>query len=69
MGKNEWPNYAKTRYRELGLANLDVGLWRFVYISDKNQLRSPPVVGPHYKSKIEALADLERYYQASWAST
>ena len=45
----------KTRFSELGLVNVDRGLWRFIVIEDN------AVVGPYYATKIEALADLDRY--------
>ena len=44
-----------TRFSELGYTHVTRNLWRNVDISTGN------VVGPHYRSKAELLADLERY--------
>lgn len=43
----------KTRYQELALGHIDHGHWQ--YLSDGAQ------IGPIYKTKLEALADLERF--------
>lgn len=45
-----------TRYLELGYRNDGRGLWR-IYALDG----TPAAVGPHYASKAELLADLNRY--------
>ena len=45
----------RTRFAELDLANCGKGGWRFVATEDG------AVIGPQYKTKIEALCDLPRY--------
>ncbi len=45
----------KTRFPELAYTNITPGLWRIVDTSTKQ------TVGPHYATKAELLADLERY--------
>jgi len=45
----------KTRYAELGVTRIDRSTWRFVAMDGE----AP--VGPFYRTKTEALADLERY--------
>lgn len=65
-----WPSYSETRFPELGLSQLDRELWRYVDITDPETRDSrPPVVGPHYKSKEEALADLADYHRRNWEET
>lgn len=44
----------KTRYPELRLAQVTRSLWR--YVTEDNA-----IVGPFYKTKLEALADLDNY--------
>lgn len=55
----QWPSYTATRFRFIGLSRLEAGLWRWVSLDGVGD--APSVIGPHYKSKGEALADLERY--------
>jgi hypothetical protein len=50
-------NYTKTRITPLSLGNFGGGHWQYVDMSDNR--KSP--VGPVYKTKMEALADLEGY--------
>jgi hypothetical protein len=45
-----------TRFEELGYAKLAPGLWRVVDTS-----AGDAVVGPHYRTRVELLTDLERY--------
>ena len=47
-------NVKRTRYPDLGYARTG-DIWRVVDIN------SGSVVGPHYKTRIELLADLNRY--------
>lgn len=47
----------KTRFPELGYEQHAPGLWRII------ALDTGSAVGPHYPSKTELLADLERYAQ------
>jgi len=47
--------YHRTRYRELEFAKIEPGCWQFIDAETKSQ------IGPHYASKAELLADLERY--------
>lgn len=47
----------KTRFDNLGLMHVCRSLWRFVDLSDGGEA----CVGPYYKTKIEALGDLNRY--------
>jgi hypothetical protein len=49
----------KTRYPELEYAKLDTGLWMLFAVDELDGTRSN--VGRHYHSKIELLADLNRY--------
>lgn len=44
-----------TRYPELAYESVTRGLWRFVDVSTGSH------VGPHYRTKAELLADLERF--------
>lgn len=44
-----------TRFPELGYAKMDENLWRIV---DRD---GDAPVGPHYRSKMELLCDLQRY--------
>ena len=45
------------------------GLWRFVDITDPDTRNSrPSAVGPHYRSKAEALGDLADYHRRNWES-
>lgn len=50
----------KTRFPELGYTLSEPGLWRVVDLSTGAH------VGPHYRSKAELLADLERYARQNW---
>lgn len=49
------PKLNKTRWPDLKYYNVKRGLWRIVVAPDWR------VVGPHYASKAELLADLTRY--------
>lgn len=44
-----------TRYPELGYAQHGPNLWRII------DMETGAAIGPHYKSKTELLADLDRY--------
>ncbi len=48
-----------TRFAELGYVNYSPGDWRVVALDSDNPDTNS--VGPHYRSKLELLADLERY--------
>ena len=53
----------KTRYLSLGLGRIGAE-WSFYDITDRN---NPARVGPVYKTKIEALCDLNDYAKrAGW---
>jgi len=52
-----WPSFLPVRVSPLGLTNLGRGNWQYVDTSGPRPLQ----VGPIYKSKGEALADLDRY--------
>lgn len=45
----------QTRYSELAYTNLTRNLWRFI------DLDGQTTVGPHYGSRAELLADLDRF--------
>ena len=45
----------RTRYKELGYVKHSPTLWRIV------DMESGHVIGPHYRSKEELLADLTRF--------
>jgi len=47
-----------TRYPELGYMRIDNKIWRIV---SKEDIKDPGAVGPYYHSKMELLADLDRY--------
>lgn len=47
-----------TRFAILGYRQDAPGLWR---IYDTSDPRRPAAVGPHYRTKMELLADLPRY--------
>ena len=46
-----------TRYSTLFYAYIDVGLWRFV-VCDNGCCHA---VGPYYRTRVELLADVDRY--------
>ena len=52
-------NTGKTRYPELTFREIEKGLWRI--FSQFEGETKPGCVGPHYHSKKELLADLDRY--------
>lgn len=61
---NQWPAYTQTRFRYLGLSQCAPSLWRFVCLDWQGggtTPQAPAVIGPQYRSKLEALADLDRY--------
>lgn len=47
-----------TRFHELGYSEISPGLWRIWSLEDPAR---PATVGPHYRTKAELLADLDRY--------
>ena len=60
----QWPSYSPTRFPAIGLSRLEAGLWRWVSLDwpgGGTTPDSPSAIGPQYRSKGEALADLERY--------
>ena len=57
MSQTTFGNVRPTRFDGLGYANDAPGLWRVVDTSDGWESR----VGPQYKTKMELLADLDRY--------
>lgn len=52
-----------TRYDFLGLTKSGPSCWRWL---DLNDLENVSEVGPIYKTKAEALADLEDYVKRAW---
>jgi len=65
----DWPRYSETRYRYIGLSRVAPALWRFVSLDWEGggtTPDSPSAIGPHYRSKGEALADLARYAEDSY---
>jgi len=63
----QWPNYSRTRFPELGLCRMAAGLWRFAAVgADARADGDPAPVGPQYRTRCEALADLARYHAACW---
>lgn len=57
----------RTRYAGIGFVNVAPGLWRFADIHEGIKADEPPrTVGPEYPSKMELLADLDRYARDSW---
>ncbi len=48
----------RTRFPELGYDKHDTALWRIIDLTDHPRVAP---VGPHYRSKAELLADLDRY--------
>lgn len=55
----------RTRFAGIGFICQQPGLWRFVDLHD-GQASPLRVVGPHYRSREELLADLPRYAAESW---
>ncbi len=51
-----------TRYTGLGYAQIARGLWRVLDCHDER----PQAVGPHYSTRTELLADLDRYAHEAW---
>lgn len=47
--------FRRTRFKELGYAQILPNLWRIVATEDGE------VVGPHYRTQTELLADLSNY--------
>jgi hypothetical protein len=59
-----WPSYSETRFPLLGLTKIDRVAWRFVCLdwhSGGTRPDAPGTVGPQYRTKAGALADLTRY--------
>lgn len=52
-----------TRFEVLGFAKIKPGLWRVVAL---DYPRRPAAVGPHYRTRGELLADLDRYAFEAW---
>lgn len=60
----QWPSYTATRFRYIGLSRIEAACWRWVSLDWEGggtTPDSPSVIGPHYRTKAEALNDLERY--------
>ena len=58
----------QTRYEELAVGQISPGVWRFHDVTDPKRGGDVSAVGPYYKTKGEALADLERYiYAGGWS--
>ena len=56
----------QTRYPELAVGRIAPGCWRFHDMTDPDR-GFASAVGPYYKTKGEALADLENYiYAGGW---
>jgi hypothetical protein len=63
---NPRPAITATRFPELGVQQQGPRLWRFVDLTDTER-PFPSAVGDHYRTKAEAMADLERYiYAGGW---
>lgn len=56
----------RTRFPEIGLEKQGPALWRFLDLSDPRPCGYFSAVGDHYRTKGEALADLERYAREVW---
>lgn len=56
----QWPAFTPTRFPEIGLTQCAPDLWRWV------DTETAAIVGPQYRTKAEALADLERYAFENW---
>ena len=63
--RNKYKVY-KTRFPFLGYTKIDVGCWMILDISDDRYDSHIMQVGTHYKTKMELLADLERYATEVW---
>lgn len=60
----QWPSYTPTRFACIGLSKLEPGLWRWVSLDWQGggtTPDSPSAIGPHYRTKGEAMGDLDRY--------
>lgn len=60
--RHDWPRFLPVRVAPLGLTHLGGGLWQYVDTSEPGRVSQ---VGPIYKSKGEALADLDRHARDS----
>ena len=64
----QWPAYSPTRFQHIGLSRLERACWRWVALhwdGGGTTPDSPSAIGPQYRTKAEALADLERYARES----
>jgi len=62
QGRDEM-TFIKTRIEPLALAKIATGEWSFFDMSEGRQSQ----VGPVYRTKTEALADLDGYaYRSGW---
>lgn len=60
----EWPKYTETRFSMLGVSKCAPGLWRFVSLDWEGggtKPDAPSAIGPQYRTKGEAVSDLDRY--------
>lgn len=62
---NPRPAITRTRFPELGIQQQGPRLWRFLDLTEDYGGRFA-AVGDHYRTKAEALADLERYARETW---
>jgi hypothetical protein len=56
----------RTRFPELGLEKQGPNLWRFLDLSEPRIGGRFSAVGEYYRTKAEAMGDLERYARESW---
>lgn len=60
----DFPSYAPTQFRALGLSHVARGYWRYVALDSRPDW--PAVVGPQFRTKAEALAALPEYGQRNY---
>lgn len=68
----DWPRYALTRYRHIGVSRLSPTLWRFVCLDWEGGGTSknfPACIGPMYRTRAECLSDLNRYATENYPET
>ena len=60
-------HFTQTRFENFAILHVAPSLWRFVHRDDASEkFEMKNTVGPCYKTKMEALADLQRYAVNDW---
>lgn len=61
-------NYRHTRFKELGYANFGPGHWQFVDLTSTKIDGSWAQIGAIYPTRLELLADVDRFYRLRFTS-